>query len=225
MSKNHKKILLKNLFIVVMILCFFSTNSKADNFSITFWNMNMEMDDVNNYSGVRLTVFFLPTCASCISELTVLEDLDQNYNITILLLNARYETSNQTLIDFKGNHSISNDWLMGYSTDESTEKFNLSVVPSLVVLDDLGRIVAVMEGSASYGFLEIKIQDAINYRTENYNTNFTSDPNDNDLLRVLLIVVGVGITTLVFYFLINSIRKSAKEAKIANATKRIEEEN
>jgi len=221
-----KKTAIKSAFYIYIFIALLglSSFSQADNISITFWNLNMQMDDVNNYGGIRLVVFFLPTCPACISEMSVLKDLDENYNITIITLDPQYETSNQTLIDFRTAYTLPDDWIMGYSTDEASSKFNVTLVPSAVVLDDLGRVVALIEGSTSYEYFETKIDDAINYRTENYNPNFVIEPNDNDLLKVLFIVVGVGVSTVILYFLIQAIRRGSKESALIKATRRMEEE-
>ena len=150
-----KKTSIKSTFYICIFITLLglSSFSQADNISITFWNLNLQMDDVNNYGGIRLVVFFLPTCPGCISEMSVLKDLDDNYNITIITLDPQYESSNQTLLDFKTDYTLPNDWIMGYSTEEANSKFNITLVPTAVVLDDLGRVVALIEGSTSYEFL------------------------------------------------------------------------
>ena len=222
LNKNVEKTVLAFL----MFILFFSSGSltQAYNTSISFWNIDNQIDDVNNYSGIRIVAFFSPTCPACISEMSVLKEVDENFNVTIVTLDVYYENTSQTLIDFKTAYTLPDDWIMGYSTDESTSKFNISILPSIVILDDLGRIVAVRGGSALYEYFELKIDDAINYRTENYNPYFATEPNNDDLLKVLFIVIGVGVSTIVLYFLIQAIRRSSKESAIINATRRIEEE-
>ncbi len=221
-----KRTVINYVFFASMLIALLGSGSfsQADNISITFWNLNLQMDDVNNYSGIRLVVFFLPTCPACISETSVLKDLDENYNITIVTLDPQYESSNQTLLDFRTAYTLPEDWIMGYSTEEANSKFNLTVVPTAVVLDDLGRVVALIEGSTSYEFFETKIDDAANHRTENYNPNFVIEPDDNDLLTVLFIVIGVGVSTIILYFLIQAIRRGRKESSMISAVKKIENE-
>jgi len=195
--------------IIVLSLTFLlytsSIGSSASNTSVVYWDMNMELDDVNNYEGVRLVVFFLPTCPSCIDELLVLEQIDANYNLTIFMLDVYKQPTNQRLIDFKNNHTLSDDWIIGYSTDQTNSYFDLYSVPTLVVLDDLGRVVAFIEGQASYSFLETKILDAIDHNTDNYNTEYNEDPTNQ--ITVIFIIVGVGITAVVTYFLVKTIVK------------------
>jgi len=177
--------------------------SKAANTSITFWNMEMLLDDVNNYEGVRLVSFFLPTCPSCINELDVLKELEQNYSITIFELDAQKQSTNQTLIDFKGDHSLPDEWVLGYSTDESEIYFEIDRVPSIVILDDNGDVAAVIKGSASYNTLSEKIEDAIHKRTTNYPTNYSNTNKRSDnMLLAFAIILGVGITVVVGYFVV-----------------------
>ena len=179
--------------------------SSASNTSVIYWDMNMELDDVNNYEGVRLVVFFLPTCPSCIDELIVLEQVDDNYNLTIFMLDVYKQATNERIIDFKNNHSLSDDWIIGYSTSETNTFFDLYSVPTLVILDDLGSVVALIEGQASYSFLETKILDAINHNTDNYNTEYNEDPSNQ--ITAIFIIVGVGITAVVTYFLVKTLVK------------------
>ncbi len=179
--------------------------SSASNTSVIYWDMNMELDDVNNYEGVRLVVFFLPTCPSCIDELIVLEQVDANYNLTIFMLDVYKQATNERIIDFKNNHSLSDDWIIGYSTSETNTFFDLYSVPTLVILDDLGSVVALIEGQASYSFLETKILDAINHNTDNYNTEYNEDPSNQ--ITAIFIIVGVGITAVVTYFLVKTLVK------------------
>lgn len=179
--------------------------SSASSTSVLFWDINMELDDVSNYEGIKLVVFFLPTCPSCIDEILILEQIDANYNLTIFMLDVYKQPTNQRLIDFKNNHSLSDDWIIGYSTSETNSFFDLYSVPTLVVLDDLGRIVSFIEGQASYSFLETKILDAINHNTDNYNTEYNEDPSKQ--ITAIFIIVGVGITAVVTYFLVKTLVK------------------
>lgn len=163
----------------------------------------MKMDDVKNYEGVRIVVFFLPDCGHCINEVDVLKDINNDYNVTIFELDADKESTNQTLIEFKTNHTIPDSWIMGYSTDSSENFFEVRGVPTSVVLDDLGRIVSVLGGYTSYNTFETSIDNAVNYRTENYNTDF----NSSEQLKALFIILGVGVGVIVIYFLIKSFMK------------------
>ncbi|MCE7738131.1 MAG: hypothetical protein KAU62_04375 [Candidatus Heimdallarchaeota archaeon] len=182
-----------------------SVVSSASNTSIFFCDMNMELDDVNDYEGIKLIVFFLPTCPSCIDELLILEQIDANYNLTIFMLDVYKQTTNQRLIDYKNNHTLSDDWIIGYSTSETNSFFDLYSVPTLVIIDDLGRVVALIVGQASYSFLETKILDAINHNTDNYNTEYNEDPSNQ--ITAIFIIVGVGITAVVTYFLVKTLVK------------------
>ncbi len=196
------------LFIVLCLVFLLYTSSmgiSASNTNVTYWDVNMELDDVSNYEGVRLVVFFLPTCPSCIDELLILEQIDANFNLTIFMLDVYKQPTNQRLIDFKNNHTLSDDWIIGYSTSETNSFFDLYSVPTLVVLDDLGRVGAFIEGQANYSFLETKILDAINHNTDNYNTEYNEDPSNQ--ITTIFIIVGVGITAVVTYFLVKTLIK------------------
>ncbi|MCG3227666.1 MAG: hypothetical protein H7645_12170 [Candidatus Heimdallarchaeota archaeon] len=194
------------MLLISILFSIFQTSfpAKGADTSITFWDMLMTVDNVRDYDGVRIVVFFLPTCGHCIDEIDVLKDIDDDYDVTIFELNARKESTNQTLIDFKANYTIPASWILGYSTDESEDLFQIGGVPTSVVLDDLGRIVSVLIGFTGYTTLESKIDDAINHRTENYNTDYDTDPFQQ--LRALFIIIGVGVGVVVVYFLVKSFR-------------------
>lgn len=202
---KHFKINLLNYIIIVSLLlsifqATFQTNADT---SITYWNMQMTIENVSDYEGVRIIVFFLNNCGHCIDEIDVLKEIDYDYDVTIFELNARKDSTNQTLIDFKTDHSIPDSWILGYSTDESENLFQVGGVPTSVVLDDLGRIVSVLIGFTGYSTFESKIDDAINHRTENYNTDYDTDPLQQ--LRALFIIIGVGVGAVVVYFLVKSL--------------------
>ncbi|MCE7747887.1 MAG: hypothetical protein GPJ51_05780 [Candidatus Heimdallarchaeota archaeon] len=193
------------LSLAFLLLASSSVISGASSPSVFYWDINMELDDVNNYEGVKLIEFYLPTCPSCIDELIILEQIDTNYNLTIFMLDVYKQTTNQRLIDYKINQSLSDDWIIGYSASETNSLFDLYSVPTLVVLDDLGRVVSFIEGQASYSFLETKILDAISHNTDNYNTEYNEDPSNQ--MTAIFIIVGVGITAVVAYFLIKTLVK------------------
>lgn len=196
----HCILLISILFSIIQV----SVPTKGADTSITFWDMQMTIDNVGEYDGVRIVVFFLPTCGHCIDEIDVLKDIDDDYDVTIFELDANKESTNQTLIDFKANYTIPDSWILGYSTDESEDLFQIGGVPTSVVLDDLGRIVSVLIGFTGYNTLESKINDAINHRTENYNTDYDTDSFQQ--LRALFIIIGVGVGIVVVYFLVKSFR-------------------
>ena len=110
-------ILITNLFFSVIQL---SSPAEGADTSITFWNMQMIRDNVKNYEGIRIVVFFLPFCGHCIDELDVLKKIENDYSVTIFELDISKEETNQTLIEFKKNHTIPDSWVLGYSTDESS---------------------------------------------------------------------------------------------------------
>ena len=194
------------IFLCLAFLLFASSVvSSASNTSVFYWDINMELDNINNYEGVRLIEFYLPTCPSCIEEILILEQIDTNYNLTIFMLDVYKQATNERIIDFKNNHSLSEDWIIGYSTSETNSFFDLNSVPTLVVLDDFGRVVSFIQGQASYSFLETKILDAINHNTDNYNTEYNEDPSNQ--ITAIFIIVGVGITAVVTYFLVKTLVK------------------
>jgi len=216
---------LKNIKQFTILLTFFilfsgiiSTNSVFSNISISFLDIDKNSDSINNYEGIRIIQFFLPFCPSCIGEAETLELINQNYNVTLFALDVNRGDSKELLLEFKTNHSLSNDWIFGYSTLETERMFEIDRVPTLVILDDLGNIVDGVKGSVDYSYIVTRIQYAINHETENYNTEFYT-PN-NSLTTAIFIIIGSSVGVFVIYFLVIVIYRGRKEAKLASAVKR-----
>ncbi|MBY9001688.1 MAG: conjugal transfer protein TraF [Candidatus Heimdallarchaeota archaeon] len=199
--------------------------SQSISTNIPFTNINMDADDVLNYEGVRIVLFFKPACPSCHNQIETLKELENNYTLSIIALNVDIEPTNTTLVELISSLSLSSNWTLGYATSQAISTFDLTVVPSQVILDDNSEIVTVTEGYFDYTSIEIKILDAINHRTENYSENPISD--SSDLLIALFIIIGVGVGTIVVIFLIRLLRKSDKTSNllIANEKLKMEEIN
>ena len=165
----------------------------------------MEVDDVANYGGIRIVVFFLPTCSHCINEIPALKQIDSNYNVSIFMLDITLKSTNQSLNDFKTTHTLPANWTMGYTTADTNTFFDLYSVPRLVILDDLGRVVDYLFGEQDYETLASKMEDAISHNTDNYNPDFGDDPSNKILIRNLFIIIGVGVSAVVIYYLVRSI--------------------
>ncbi|GAH61066.1 unnamed protein product, partial [marine sediment metagenome] len=179
-------------------------------------------DDVLNYEGVRIVLFFKSNCPSCHNQIETLQELENNYTLSIIALNVDSEPTNTTLLDLIADLSLSTNWTLGYASAQAISIFDLEVVPSQVILDDNSEIVAVTEGYFDYESIETKILDAINHRTDNYSENPISD--SGDLLIALFIIVGVAVATIVVIFLFRLFRQSDKTTNIIIASRKLEKE-
>ncbi|MCE7741862.1 MAG: hypothetical protein GOP50_05345 [Candidatus Heimdallarchaeota archaeon] len=208
-----KKLLNKLTFFLIALFVFNLSISPthAQATSITFRDMDIELDDVNNYGGVRVVVFFSHTCQVCKEEVATLKQIDNDYNISIFMLNYFQASENDTIVDFIDEANAPDHWIYGFMTDGTIIGFNIVSVPVTVVLDELGRIVGDMVGAVSYRFLESVVINAIEQNTDEYFTERREDPGSN--LDVIFIAVGVIISAVVVYFLVQSIppRKKKEE--------------
>ncbi len=205
-----------------MLFISFIYTSQGVSTSIPFTNINMENDDVLNYEGVRIVLFFKSNCPSCHNQIETLQELENNYTLSIIALNVDSEPTNTTLLDLIADLSLSTNWTLGYASAQAISIFDLEVVPSQVILDDNSEIVAVTEGYFDYESIETKILDAINHRTDNYSENPISD--SGDLLIALFIIVGVAVATIVVIFLFRLFRQSDKTTNIIIASRKLEKE-
>ncbi|MCK4896687.1 MAG: conjugal transfer protein TraF [Candidatus Heimdallarchaeota archaeon] len=215
--KKHK---LFSTMIVSILLTSFIHTALGVTTSIPFTNINMETDDVLNYEGVRIVLFFKPNCPSCHNQIETLQELENNYTLSIIALNVDSETTNTTLLDLIEDLSLSTNWTLGYASSQAISTFDLTVVPSQVILDNNSEIVAVTEGYFDYESIETKILDAINHRTDNYSENPISD--SGDLLTALFIIIGVAVATVVVIFLFRLFKRSDKTTNMIIASKKLE---
>ncbi len=188
--------------------------------SIPFTNINMENDDVLNYEGVRIVLFFKSSCPSCHNQIETLQELENDYVLSIIALNVDFETTNTTLLDLIDELSLSTNWTLGFASNQAISTFDLSVVPSQVILDDNSELVALTEGYFDYASIEIKILDAINHRTEKYATEPTTD--NRELLIALFIIIGVAVATIVVIFLFRLFKRSDNTSSMIIASKKLD---
>ncbi len=218
-SKRHL------LYFAIIVSMFFLSSihtSQGTMVTIPFTNINMENDDVLNYEGVRIVLFFKSICPSCHNQIETLQELENAYVLSIIALNVDSETTNTTLLELLDDLSLSTNWTLGYASPQAISTFDLTVVPSQVILDDNSELVALTEGYFDYESIEIRILDAINHRTENYDDEPTTDYRE--LLFGLFIIIGVAVTTIVVIFLFRLFQRSDKTSDMIIASKKFERE-
>lgn len=203
----------KFIFLISLLLLFTANFSlisvKAQNTSIPFRDMEIQLDDVDNYGGVRIVVFFLHTCSACKNEVSTLKEIDADYNVTIFMFDIYQKSTNDTLLEFKEETDAPDQWIFGYVTDESYEEFDPSPIPVTIVLDELGRIVSDIVGIISYISLKEFVVNAIEQNTDQYFTVRKEDPGN--YIDVIFICIGVIVSAIVVYFLIQSLPPRKKK--------------
>ena len=209
-----------NIFVILLFALYISTSSHTivkANTSISFWNINMDEDDVSNYEGLRIIVFFKVSCPGCHNQIITLKEIEaeSSYVFNVILLCVDAESSNGTLIEYQEENSLSEYWVLGYSTDSSERLLNVEFVPTTVILDDSGSIVASFSGYVEASTLEQRMDYGISHITESYTSEILTDRGD--LLKVFFIIIGVGVSLLVIYFLVKSLRKDQKKSSLVTA--------
>ncbi len=218
MISLKRKFLLCILLIVVNLAVnsFYSSSSIAseNNTSIPFITLNYSADDVVNYHGIRLVLFFSPSCPHCSLETDYLVEYDKttNYSITFFALSVDYNNSNATLLQYRNYHNFSSTWILGFATNETIIRFNMKLIPFIIILDDAGYIVAIFEGLTSIDMVNNKIKAAIDHNIEEYDTKPIQD--NNDLLKALFVILGSGIILTVIYFIVKIITETIKTKRI-----------
>lgn len=209
-----------NIFVILILALYISTFSHTivnANTNISFWNINMDEDDVSNYEGLRIVLFLKVSCSGCHSQIITLKEIEaeSSYVFSVIVLCVDYESSNETLIEFQEENSLSEYWVIGYSTDSSERLFNIEFVPTTVILDDSGSIVAGFSGYVGASTLEQRMDFGVSHITESYISETFTDRGD--LLKAFFIIIGVGVSLIVIYFLVKSLRKDQKKASLVTA--------
>ncbi|MHA1305089.1 MAG: TlpA family protein disulfide reductase [Candidatus Heimdallarchaeaceae archaeon] len=202
---------------VALLLLNKGVRASSNNTSIPFIDLSYMDDDVNNYEGVRIVLFFSPECPHCSDQTEELKKLESDYNLTFFALSVIYNSTNTILINYKESHDLSSAWIMGFALNESFIEFQIRVVPFTIILDDYGFIVSVIEGYASVQTIIEKVEIAIEHKTDLYDTKPMQD--NTDLLKVLFIVIGAGITVVVIYFVVLNLKEYAKLKKLEKKVK------
>mgnify|MGYP000023413606 CR=1 FL=1 len=89
---------------------------------------------------------------------------------------------------------------MGYVTNKTIVDYKIRIVPFLIILDDFNTVVAIFEGFAYATTIEEKVKIAINHETDQYISNPQQD--NSDLLKILFIIVGIGVSIIVIAFVV-----------------------
>jgi len=188
------------LSVFIIVISFSSLFSNASNVSISFINTEGENDDVTYYPGIKVALVYLPTCPNCHLEIDEIKAVENNYNITIFGLSAKFNETSEPLLEYKEENNLSDNWIMGYITNKTIVDYRIRIVPFIIILDDYNYIVAIFEGFTYASTLEEKIKIAINHETEQY----ISDPlqDNSDLLKILFIIIGIGVSILVMVFVV-----------------------
>jgi len=195
---------------------------QAQGTSISFWDMNIQSDDVDNYSGVRIIVLFATGCYSCKGEVDTFRLIDQEYNVTIFFLNVYQASDNTSNEEFIEDTEAPSSWIFGYLSVTSEEQLNITLVPVFIILDDEGTIAADIQGPARYSFIETCLINAIEKNTEEYFTVRTQDPGG--YLDLIFIVIGVIISAVIIYYLVMSFTRQRKQKKNNDLDKNKDEE-
>jgi len=202
---------LRFLIIAVFLLNLNTTLTSAEGTSVSFLDLENNSNDVDNFAGVRIVVFYYVSCHSCIEELPILKEIDANYNVTFFMIHYFEYSNNQTILNFIEDHSLPAYWIYGYITEETKENFQIEYTPTLIILDDVGRIAADILGVTSYKFLEHSVVNALEQNTDDYFTDRRED--SGGYADVVFIAIGVIVSAVVIYFLIKSFPKKRGENK------------
>jgi len=118
---------------------------KFPNFSFT--NTKDNVVNLNNLSGKpTLVSFYYSSCAPCIAEVPVLNQLKGELEGSVRMLSVTYETKDEAL-KFAKKHNFT--WEILYKTKTLIDDIDLKGYPALILLDEKMTVVDTKIGGSS----------------------------------------------------------------------------
>lgn len=195
MQLSHKQNILLSLFSVLLIITFLFganagfENEKAQDFELV--DINGKSFSLSDYKGkVVLLDFFSTRCGPCIMEIEQLQTLYKEYSseqLVILSISVSERDSLQTLQLFAQQNQT--QWSVALDTDNVGDKYNVSRIPHLVVVDT--------EGYERYSHIEITEESTLRSEIDVLIAEKVQIEADRTLLAVVgccgiaLFVIGI----------------------------------
>lgn len=207
MQLSHKQNILLSLFSVLLIITFLFganaglENEKAQDFELV--DINGKSFSLSDYKGkVVLLDFFSTRCGPCIMEIEQLQTLYKEYSseqLVILSISVSERDSLQTLQLFAQQNQT--QWTVALDTDNVGDKYNVSRIPHLVVVDT--------EGYERYSHIEITEESTLRSEID----VLIAEKVQIEADRTLLAVVGCcGIALFVIGIIAVKKRKKSQNA-------------
>ena len=168
-NEEHNNILMKNIMNLVLIFLIIILTSKANSYNLYEFDysytssINGEILKYDTYEGTPLLIdIFATWCEPCKTEILHLKEIhDKTSDISFLSISIDFISDTlEKLENFKEEFEV--DWEFGLDhNDIFSQNFNITVIPSLLLLDATGEILHIWRGLTSVDEISSKIQSEL----------------------------------------------------------------
>ena len=168
-NEEHNNILMKNIMNLVLIFVIILLTSKANSYNLYEFDysytssINGEILKYDTYEGTPLLIdIFATWCEPCKTEILHLKEIhDKTSDISFLSISIDFISDTlEKLENFKEEFEV--DWEFGLDhNDIFSQNFNITVIPSLLLLDATGEILHIWRGLTSVDEISSKIQSEL----------------------------------------------------------------
>ena len=160
---------MKNIMNLVLIFLIILLTSKANSYNLYEFDYsytsstNGEILKYDTYEGTPLLIdIFATWCEPCKTEILHLKEIhDKTSDISFLSISIDFISDTlEKLENFKEEFEV--DWEFGLDhNDIFSQNFNITVIPSLLLLDATGEILHIWRGLTSVDEISSKIQSKL----------------------------------------------------------------
>ena len=168
-NEEHNNILMKNIMNLVLIFLIILLTSKANSYNLYEFDysytssINGGILKYDTYEGTPLLIdIFATWCEPCKTEILHLKEIhDKTSDISFLSISIDFISDTlEKLENFKEEFEV--DWEFGLDhNDIFSQNFNITVIPSLLLLDATGEILHIWRGLTSVDEISSKIQSEL----------------------------------------------------------------
>lgn len=168
-NEEHNNIFMKNIMNLVLIFLIILLTSKANSYNLYEFDYsytsstNGEILKYDTYEGTPLLIdIFATWCEPCKTEILHLKEIhDKTSDISFLSISIDFISDTlEKLENFKEEFEV--DWEFGLDhNDIFSQNFNITVIPSLLLLDATGEILHIWRGLTSVDEISSKIQSEL----------------------------------------------------------------
>lgn len=129
---------------------------------------------LSDYQNKMVLIDFMSvTCVPCENFIPELIIVSEDFNESLVIISIDIDTSElpSDLLDFKTRNNAT--WDFAFDTDNLQEKYSVSIVPKIVLIDKEGFITFTKQGEITGETLREKIQDTLEGSAERTTINYT----------------------------------------------------
>ena len=138
-----------------------STSSQNQSGANTSTLYTLTSSDLSEFRGKPVILeFFTTYCTACPAQIPELAKIKNEYDDQVVILSVAPSTESPAELEqYKENHNIT--WLLARDTVGLFDKYRISGVPTIVILDQNGNVYFIHEGVTSSSVMSNKIDELL----------------------------------------------------------------